>query len=93
MSKRTKANVKYWEGKIDKLFATVPISQLTEHRFQAVRGTLTGQYPWIETIDKPEFIRMLADADYVARKMRLKTEGIQKDLKKQLSQEFIVTNL
>lgn len=90
---RTKSNRKYWLGKILLLFKQFPKSQLTEYRWQSVRACLLTTHPWIEQVDKQQFIDMLANADYVARKMRFLTEGQQKDKKEILSQEFIVSEL
>lgn len=90
MAKRTKDNIKFWNRKITTLFASHPKAQLTEHRWQAVRATMLATHPWIEAVDKKQFIDMLANADYIARKMRYLTEGQQVEIKKQLEQEKII---
>lgn len=89
--KRSKDNIIFWNRKISDLFKKAPRSQLTEHRNQAVRACLVGTYPWIEKIDKVKFIEMLANADYVARKMRKMTEGKQEEIKRQLEKDFLKT--
>lgn len=90
MKKRSRQSSAFWNKYILGLFKTIPEAQLTENRWRAVRAILTTKYPEIEVIPKENFMEILKDADYIARKMRYLTEDIQQDIKKKLSQEKII---
>lgn len=90
MKKRSRQSSAFWNKYILGLFKTTPEAQLTENRWRAVRAILITKYPEIEVIPKENFMEILKDADYIARKMRYLTEDIQQDIKKKLSQEKII---
>lgn len=90
MKKRSQENSSFWNKHILGLFKQNPEAQLTENRYRALRAVLLTKYPWLESISKDDFIAVMKDADYVARKMRYLTEDIQQEIKKKLSQEKII---
>lgn len=79
-----------WLTRINNLFKADGRAQLTQYRMQATRNVLIKSYPWIEKLDKKEFIKMGVDLEYVTRKMRDMTEGKQTEIKRKLEQEFIL---
>lgn len=90
MKKRSQENTSFWNKHILGLFKERPEAQLTENRYRALRAILLKKYPFLELISKDDFIAIMKDADYIARKMRYLTEDIQQDIKKKLSQEKII---
>lgn len=84
--KRSKSNRLYWEQRRQKLYTAHPSSMLTENRIKSLQAVLREKYPTI--CDREEIYKFLKDAIYNDRRMRKDTEGMQEELKKQLSEKY-----
>lgn len=92
MAKRSKENSEYWDKRTNELLKMYPEYRKTAKRFEATCLILQERYPIIKE-QRELLARLLKDADFIERKLRLKTEGEEDDLKELLEQEYIVENL
>lgn len=67
-----------------------PEARLTENRHKAIRSVLLDKYPFLKSHSVEMITELLHDADLAGRQMRRMTENEQKQLKKVLSQEYIL---
>ena len=88
-----KVRSKYWEGQITTMFQTDPETKKIQYRYNAIRYLLKLKYPQIAELPKETFLEMLKEASYLERKLRQRTEGLQKGVKKTLSEEYQVEEL
>lgn len=94
MKRRSRENSVYWNRKMDKLFKEYPDSKRVHMRWKAIYKLLEDKYPEIVKSAHYEIIfNFLKDADYLNRKIRWETEGIDKEKKKILSQEYQIEEL
>lgn len=71
-----------------------PQSKLTKNRYRAIRVALIKSYPnLINSTDKEVMLNFLRDVVYLDRKQRLLTEGLERDEKEELSQEYQIEHL
>jgi hypothetical protein len=92
--KRSRKESKAMDTAILDMFADYPETKLVENRYRAIRVLLMNKYSKeLLSIEKIILCRILFDAITFDRKLRLWTQGEQKELKKELSDQFIVDEL
>jgi hypothetical protein len=93
MKRIRKEKSEYYYRRLHKLFETEPSSKTVEKRYRTLRYVLLEKHPFIEAIGKDTFCEFLKEAVFIDRIIRRETENLQIPLKRQLSDEFIITNL
>lgn len=92
--RRRKEEVTYWNNLIMEMFKADADSKLLENRYRAIRFLMKGKHAEVvEKIEKEKLLTFIKYVVYIDRKMRLFTEGEEVELKKELSEEFITTEL
>jgi hypothetical protein len=91
--RRSKQEITYWNDKIRAMLKEVPDSGLTKNRFRAIRYLLVARFKEQKFTDEQKTLQMISDIEYVSRKMRHWTKGLEKELKEQLEEEFISDDL
>lgn len=93
MKRRSKENIRYWNGRLKAMFIKFPETKKVEKRYEALKGLLQKKYdPIMESVSHETLLQFLRDTVYLDRKLRLETEGYQQEKKKILSQEYQLEN-
>lgn len=90
--KRNRAESKQMDQNIITLFKAHPEAKLVQNRYRALKSLLKKKYTFGEMTDG-QIEAMAFDCVSYDRKLRLFTEGEQVELKQELSEEFIATEL
>lgn len=91
---RSKQEIRKWDNRIGEMLTADVETALIENRIRSIRYLLKSEHSEIiNNNSKEDIIQFIRDAIYLDRKMRLFTEGIEEQKKKQSSDEFIVNEL
>lgn len=91
--RRSRIESRKMDNAIIDLFKEFPEAKLVANRYRTIRRLLGERYPVIRDVSKEMMCDILFDAISFDRKLRLFTEGEEKELKQQLSEEFQATEL
>lgn len=92
--KRTRQESRDWDTKIRDMFTADPETKLVKNRYRAIRWLLTQPYNDITTAaEKERLLSFLKDAVYLDRRLRLATEGLEDEMKQELSENYQVEEL
>ena len=86
--KRSRKESKLMDKAILELFEKNKEARLVANRYRSIRALLIEKYPELATIEKERLCTILFDAISFDRKLRLFTEGQEKELKQTLSTEY-----
>lgn len=85
--------MKQWLPKIEQMFKDYPHSSEVQWRYNSIRYLLKTKYDFEKGLDKNKTIAMLKDSVTIDRALRKATEGMEKELKDKLSEEYIEENI
>lgn len=91
--KRSRAQSKLMDKAILELFKQHPEAKLVQNRYQTLRKLIKDRYYWLGYVERETMYKIIFDIVTLDRKIRLFTQGEQKELKKQLSDQYIVENI
>ena len=91
--KRSRSESKAMDVAILQLFKEYPEAKLVENKYKTLRKLLTDRYHILRDIPRELMYKIIFDTVSLDRKLRLWTEGEQKELKETLSDQFIVDEL
>ncbi len=74
---------------LEHVLRTYPEAALVKNRYRTLRAALKTKYTGvISNVSKPVMLMFIRDIVYLDRKLRKLTEGIDDEVKEELSQEF-----
>ena len=69
-----------------------PLGNLVKNKYLVISGVIQRMYPQFESMPQNKLADILYDAIALDREWRMETEGLDKDTKERLEQEWIIKN-